>query len=93
MSYISDIFAFIDQYGSTCPKLESGTTVSILEVPPFTNGKKSKIATPADILSVGQDSFARSVDPSSLPLGNSWHGPRKRDHGYRGSENLTQEEF
>ena len=53
----------------------------------------AQIASPDEILNGKQLKYAKKIDPSSVPLGNHWYGNRKRDHGYRGHESLTETVF
>ena len=61
--------------------------------PPRENGKTAQIASLDYILKGKKLKYAKKIDPSSMPLGNHWHGNRKRDHGYRGHESLTETVF
>ena len=61
--------------------------------PPRQNGKTDQIASLDEILNGKQFKYAKKIDPSSMPLGILWHGNRKRDHGYRGHESLTETVF
>jgi len=54
-----------------------------LENPSRIETKRNRTATAEEIL-LGPVRGITQIDPSSLPLGNSWHGKRKKDHGYRG---------
>jgi hypothetical protein len=93
MIKIDDIFTFLDQFGSTSPKMETKFVLYNPPVPPVLNGKRSRAANPADILGGGPVGYSRKVDSASLPLGNCWHGARKKDHGYRGAETVATGEF
>ena len=64
-----------------------------LLTPQKENGKTTQIASDDDILKGKQLTYAKKIDPSSIPLGNRLHGNRKRDHGYRGHESLTETVF
>ena len=61
--------------------------------PPRENGKTAQMASPDGILNGKQLKYAKKIDPSSVPMGNHWYGNRKRDHGYRGHESLTETVF
>lgn len=93
MIKLDDKFALIDVFNPGTKKMGFSIVPHCPPVPPYQNGKRTKSATPADILNGGPVGFVRSVDPSSMPLGNGWHGRRKKDHGYRGSESSTSEDF
>ena len=93
MVYIDDIFVFLDQFGSPCSKNSTRETKHCTPVPPHPNGKKSKKASPIDILGRTPVRFTRRIDPSSLPLLNYWHGARKKRHSYHASEILNEEMF
>ena len=93
MIKLDDKFALIEVFNPRTKKMGFSIVPHCPPVPPYQNGKRTKSATPADILNGGPVGFVRSVDPSSMPLGNGWHGRRKKDHGYRGSESSTSEDF
>lgn len=93
MVIIDDIFAFLDQFGSPSPRMETKIVPYSPPVPPVPNGKRCRAANPSDILNGGTFGYSRKMDPASLPLGNCWHGARKKDHGYRGAETVSFGEF
>lgn len=64
-------------------KYENRNNYHILNSSSPQGANRNGTATAEEIL-FGPVRGITQIDPSSLPLGNSWHGKRKKDHGYRG---------